>query len=448
MTNLIEREDDILLFCYETEIGYESSYEEMIRRITWNYGSRFDRKPQGASSSLCSMNGPLHHRELARPFWDSRVFSRGSSLAQRIFPAPRRLVFTRRLRHPLSQGRSSTSAGCRTPSSGDTTLKSGGCWLFSVVDKALLELQNVADEFDFQPDQLSTNAEKDFSSLKSPPMTRQKPLKARITEEQFSKYCGVKRGLTVTEELQIMRYDHLPWPWTSLPLSNNTELTMLLKNMSHRSAEEFNKEGMGGHTNRVDPENLSISYPPVKRSGVVTNEGKMRCSDYDHLPWPFISLPSSNVIVLEMLQWKEFQRSNDRSDAIEGSKNKIVEHNTSSPSSPPLSDYPLMLSNSSANRSPLVQKLGLRPRQLWPLKNVRKIPVLSPLGLHRTEGGYKILGGPGVNHMNLIQVRGNPAHGWQPRYVQRWRAPSYVQRVVTRYASNSLFGLYMGTYMQ
>ena len=40
---------------------------------------------------------------------------------------------------------------------------------------------------------------------------------------------------------------------------------------------------------------------------------------------------------------------------------------------------------------------------------------ISILKMPPTKSKAGLVGGGGVNHLNLIQIKGNPAHSWQPR---------------------------------
>ena len=48
-------------------------------------------------------------------------------------------------------------------------------------------------------------------------------------------------------------------------------------------------------------------------------------------------------------------------------------------------------------------------------EKVFSIPVVIPM---YNEESTKTGGGHGVNHLNLIQIKGKPAHSWQPRMNQ------------------------------
>ena len=160
--------------------------------------------------------------------------------------------------------------------------------------------------------------------------------------------------------------------------------------------------------------------------------------DYEHFPWPWIDLPSTNNAMDWELGWwlgKTFDHEGTEEDVEE--EEDFLE-SCSTQNSPLHHSSPFVMSTASASisstrnnsfcfsstRSKSSCGSGCTSVNLtleaWP------IPVLSPLGLHRVRGGERILSGGGVDHMNLIQLIGNPAHEFQPTIVNNYPNSSTV----------------------
>ena len=65
----------------------------------------------------------------------------------------------------------------------------------------------------------------------------------------------------------------------------------------------------------------------------------------------------------------------------------------------------------------------------------QKIPVVSP---KMSEDSSKV-STAGVNHLNLIQIKGRSAHSWQPVFIQASSGEVYVVRPsLSTFAVNSI----------
>ncbi len=314
-----------MCFCYETDIG-TGSFEDMVRRIKWNYEAQLDKKPHdGCPVSIC---GPFGDRGYIEPFLDfTNYVQHGCDHNfERTFPLPtltkKRSVFTRyfnaavRYRYLALAGRG--EEGAADPWVSEET----DSWLDSIVDTVLLELEDLLEE-----DEVNLRCHySTAANMSEPPAIHE--LTAKLSDDQFFAHSGPKMS-------------------------------------------------------------------------VVRGEGV----DYDHLPWPWISLPPSNALKMGVALWNK--NSEICADDCGSSSTMIM-----TPSSSP-----------SCQSSPVVLSPPSPPHAI-----PRLIPVLSPLGVHRAEGGERILSGPGVDHLNLVQLVGNPAHRLQPKLVQSWRRnPAYVQ---------------------
>ena len=178
------KEDGLLQYCYEAELGC-GSFEDQVRRLKWNYEAKFDKKP--AESCPVAICGPFGDHGYIEPFLDCSAYqasqpSTGVAAAtsttigstERIFNAPKKSVFTRYFKSYGTPGSSNCSAQCCSNSSGSkacnaflfshcrcspaippqsvTTVSSAksekpcSSWLDSIVDTVLLELEDLLDE--------------------------------------------------------------------------------------------------------------------------------------------------------------------------------------------------------------------------------------------------------------------------------------------------------------
>ncbi len=317
------KEDGLLRFCYETDIG-TGSFEDMVRRIKWNYEAKLDKKPHdGCPVSIC---GPFGDRGYIEPFLDfTNYVQHGCDHnLEGNFPLPsltkKRSTFTCYFNQAICSTYLSLAGRGEEVATDPWLLEETDSWLDSVVDTVLLELGDLLEEdkVNFCCNYLTA-----VNRSESPAVLE---LTAKLSDDQFFAHSGPKMS--------------------------------------------------------------------VVRGEV----------DYDHLPWPWISLPPSNALTMGVAHWNK--NSDARADDCASSSTTII--TSSSPSS---QSSPLVMSPPS-------------PSQNCP----RLIPVLSPLGVHRAEGGERILSGPGVDHLNLVQLVGNPAHRLQPKLVQSWRrSPAFVQ---------------------
>ncbi len=445
MSKTQQKEDGLLQFCYETEIG-GGNYEDLVKRIKWNYEAKFDKKPQeGCPVSVC---GPFGDRGYIEPFLDfSAYYHASQGTAERVFPTvPRRSVFTRYF-NPSARARSyfQCGGGGGFPRATDSS-EQGSCssWLDSVVDTVLLELEDLLDEMNLccesvPPAGKSVSSSYICSSSKrtsaaaaaaataiatnhlllTPYEVAIHSLKARLSDDQFFTCFRLKK--------------------TSL--ANGGSI-----NTGEGSSDNNIGTGIGSSASAVDA--APFSSPSLYL-------------DYDHLPWPWISLPPSNSSTMRLgvsssaLLACSLDEASPRSFARRGGDPH--DEDDCLPLSPLHHSSPLSARSSSfsspggslltTNSSPPLPRAaiavgvgsvgGLGGLSL----DAKPIPVLSPLGLHRAEGGERILSGAGVDHMNLIQLVGNPAHGFQPKLVQSWRSPAYVQWVSQWDAVSISYGL-------
>ncbi len=439
MSKTLQKEDGLIQFCYDADVG-TGSFEDMVRRIKWNYEAKFDKKPQdGCPVSVC---GPFGDHGYIEPFLDCSAYyhaaapsgeAGGAGATERVFSAPpKRSVFTRYFNNP-----SSSSSRARTyfqygfPQTESCNDESSQWTVESVVDTVLLELEDYLLDLEMNLCNESGPAgghgkpsvggkEERRCHVPAAAMASidlltsfdvaQQSLKAKLSDDQFFTYS--------------------PWKKSS------TEVATALATAAGISEEGISKDD-------GNPNSSTLFCTTV---------------DYDHLPWPWISLPPSNSMQMGMSTWSEGEpslsdaeakvpdkvregKSEDRcrgETCSDATTDKPLLHQFSPMNHPSLLTIKssLSLSPGSGNGGPLfLSSASLPPLRTANLANPnamltlesRPIPVLSPLGVHRAEGGERILSGAGVDHMNLIQLVGNPAHGLQPKLVQSWRNPAYVQ---------------------
>lgn len=142
------QEDELLQYCYEADINMSTTFDEMLRQIKWDFETKSEKKsnvsyPIYKEDSNLIPNG-------VKPFWGCSelwnemvpVSSSSSVAVERRFKTPPRPIYTRYFGNPPRMHKVIPASSLKKSQKNGTN----DDWLSAMVDQALLEIGDLAEE--------------------------------------------------------------------------------------------------------------------------------------------------------------------------------------------------------------------------------------------------------------------------------------------------------------